>query len=187
MKLACTRIRRSMRLMPLALALTVPLMPTYAAADDVVLRPFVRGSWGEIVAARGGGPQIVHFWGLTCGPCRLEMPEWGQLLEQRPGLRLVTIHAERKPPDVSLVTKMLAESSLEGAESWIFDERFQEPLRREIDPAWHGELPRTLLVDHQGNTHTIVGSADITEVEKWLDAQGIAAIPRKTATPETTR
>ena len=32
---------------------------------------------------------------------------------------------------------------LAGAENWMFTDDFVERLRYEIDPQWHGEIPRT--------------------------------------------
>jgi thiol-disulfide isomerase/thioredoxin len=45
-----------------------------ACAND--LHQFVRGSWSDIRKAHAGKPTVVHFWGVTCGPCRIEMPNW---------------------------------------------------------------------------------------------------------------
>ena len=34
------------------------------------------GSWQALRQAHDGRPTIMHFWGLTCGPCLVELPEW---------------------------------------------------------------------------------------------------------------
>jgi len=41
------------------------------------MKPFGRGSWQEILRAHAGRPTIVHFWGVTCGPCKVELPLLG--------------------------------------------------------------------------------------------------------------
>ena len=140
-----------------------------AVADDV--RPFVRGTWEKIKTAHAGQPVAIHFWGVTCAPCRVEMPIWGQLVKERTDLKLVTIHAERIPPDARLVPKLLADAGLSSVEGWTFAERFQEPLRFEVDPEWHGEIPMTLLIGRDGVVKTIIGSAEPGDVRAWLDAQ----------------
>jgi len=139
------------------------------AHDD--LHPFVRGSWQKILAAHAGRPAVVHFWGLTCAPCRTEMPEWGKLLSERPDLNLVGIDADLVPNERDAVAATLAQTGLARAENWIFADAFLERLRHEIDPHWRGEIPRTMLVGRDGSITTIEGSADLKEVRAWLDLQ----------------
>lgn len=141
------------------------------ASDAQDVRPFVKGSWQQIKAAHVGAPVAIHFWGVTCAPCRVEMPVWGQLLKERADLKLVTIHADRIPPDARLVPQMLASAGLSTVESWRFAERFMEPLRFEVDPEWQGEIPMTLLVGRDGTTRTIIGSAEPDDIRAWLDDQ----------------
>lgn len=135
-------------------------------------QPFVSGSWEAIRKAHDGQPVIVHFWGVTCGPCRAEMPEWGKLLAERPGTPLVVVHAEPVPPKAALVSEQLAKVGLVPAENWYFAERFLEKLRFEIDPEWRGELPMTLLMGADGASRVIIGPADLGEVRQWLAERG---------------
>jgi thiol-disulfide isomerase/thioredoxin len=138
-------------------------------AGDV--QPFVRGTWAEIAQAHKGRPLIVHLWGVTCAPCRVEMPEWGKLLAKKPAAPVVILHAERLPPDPNVVGDMLNDAGLAGADTWAFSETALSRLRYEIDPKWLGELPMTLLIDAEGNRRTIIGSADMAEVEAWIATQ----------------
>ena len=41
----------------------------------------------------------------------------------------------------------------------------------EIDPAWAGELPRTVMIDREGKATVLPGVADLAQVRQWLDAQ----------------
>jgi thiol-disulfide isomerase/thioredoxin len=152
-----------------------------ALAADGDLRPFKRGSWQQIRRAHEGQPIVVHFWGLTCGPCRVEMPKWGRLLQERPDLKLITIDADLVPNAAELVTAELAKTGLAGAENWVFADDFVERLRFEINPRWRGEIPITLLIAADGKTKTIEGAADPGEVRTWLDAQ--KALPLATPAP----
>ena len=163
-----------MKKLLLALAiLALPLLANGTAAG-VEPRAFVRGSWNEILKAHGGEPTIVHFWGVTCGPCRTEMPQWGGLLRERPGLKLVVINADLVPNAPDAVAAMLDETGLAGAESWMFVDGFVERLRYEVDRQWRGEIPRTMLIGRDGSITTIEGSADMQVVRSWLDAQHAA-------------
>ncbi len=147
------------------------LATTLGAATEGELHSFKRGSWQEIRRAHAGTPIVVHFWGLTCGPCRTEMPKWGRLLQERPDLKLIVVDADLVPNTADAVSETLAKTGLSGAENWIFADDFTERLRFEVNPRWHGEIPMTLLLARDGKTTTIEGAADPAQVRAWLDAQ----------------
>ena len=153
-----------------ALALSVAAA-TAMATGDAQVRPFVRGSWQQIKTTHASQPVVIHFWGVTCAPCGVEMPIWGQLVKERADLKLVTIHADRIPPDTRAVPRMLSDAGLASTEGWTFAERFQEPLRFEVDPEWRGEIPMTLLIGRDGLVKTIIGSAEPHDIRAWLDEQ----------------
>jgi thiol-disulfide isomerase/thioredoxin len=138
-----------------------------ALADDA--RPFIRGSWQELRQQHQGKPTIVHFWGITCAPCMVEMPRWAKLAEADRDMDLVLVDAD--PVSEAADAPMLAKMGLSKTESWRFADDFSERLRYEIDPKWRGELPLTLLIGRDGAVRKIVGSADFTEVQHWLDDQ----------------
>jgi thiol-disulfide isomerase/thioredoxin len=150
------------------LILSLPLAWHRSAALEE-FSPFVRGSWKAILKAHAGQPTIVHFWGVTCGPCRTEMPRWGKLQQERPDMHLVVINADLVPNEANAVAAMLAQTGLVGAENWMFTDGFVERLRYEIDPQWHGEIPRTMLIGPDGSITTIEGAADLEAVRGWLD------------------
>jgi thiol-disulfide isomerase/thioredoxin len=138
------------------------------------LKPFGRGSWQDMLRSHAGRPTIAHFWGVTCGPCKVELPLLGAFMKDHPGVDVVTISADLVP-DLSAATQsMLAKSGLSSAENWIFNDGFVERLRFEIDPGWQGDIPRTMLISREGKITTIEGSAEMTEVEKWSDQQQAA-------------
>lgn len=153
------------------LLVTFMLALTAAGAQAADLQSFGRGSWSKLRAAHDGQPTVVHFWGLSCAPCLVEMPEWGKLRAERPDMKLVLVAADPVPQDSARVNDMLARAGLAKAENWAFTDRFNERLRYEIDPAWAGELPRTLLIDRDGKETVLTGVADLAEVRAWLDAQ----------------
>jgi thiol-disulfide isomerase/thioredoxin len=135
------------------------------------LEPFGRGSWKKILAAHGGRPLVVHFWGLSCSPCRKEMPHWGELLAGRPDAPIVMINADIVPNEIDDAQKFLQQSGLGTAENWIFEDDFVERLRYEVDPKWQGEIPLTLLIASDGTKTVIEGAAPAHVVVDWLDAQ----------------
>jgi thiol-disulfide isomerase/thioredoxin len=145
-----------------------------AAASEAQLKPFVRGSWQQVLNSHAGRPTLVHFWGVTCGPCKVELPLLGQFMKDHPGLEMVTISADLAPDIPGAAQSMLKKSGLSSAENWIFSDGFVERLRFEIDPHWQGDIPRTLLISRDGAITTIEGSAEISDLEKWLKPQAAA-------------
>lgn len=135
------------------------------------LRGFGRGTWPTLLAAHRGRPAIVHFWGVTCGPCMTELPEWGQFLRRHPEAPLVLIAADPAPQPTEALAAVLDRSGLAAAESWRFDAGFSERLYFEVDPDWQGELPRTTLLVANGAQDTWLGETDFARLDRWLAAQ----------------
>lgn len=155
------------------------VLQSLALAGATDIHSFERGSWQQIRKAHAGQPLVVHFWGVTCGPCRGEMPEWGRFLTERAGLHLVMIDADLVPNAPAAVQAMLDENGLSSrVENWMFNDDFVERLRYEIDPQWQGEIPRTLLIGADGTTTTLEGVADFADIGAWLDAQAAAPTSR---------
>jgi thiol-disulfide isomerase/thioredoxin len=146
-----------------------------AAEPPSGMKPFVRGSWQQMLRAHAGRPTMVHFWGVTCGPCKLELPLLGKFMKDHPGLDVVTISADLVPNLPQAARAMLDKAGLGAAENWLFSDGFVERLRFEIDPAWQGEIPRTMLIAPDGTATTIEGSAEIPDLEKWLAQQKVAS------------
>jgi thiol-disulfide isomerase/thioredoxin len=135
------------------------------------LKPFGRGSWQEVLRSHAGRATIVHFWGVTCGPCKVELPLLGAFMKDHSGIDVVTISADLVPDLPDATQSMLEKSGLSSAENWIFSDGFVERLRFEIDPGWQGDIPRTMLISREGTITTIEGSAEMRDVEKWSDQQ----------------
>ena len=159
-----------MRLRVLAIALLLLLATPVLAQVSIQLKPFGSGSWQELMKAHAGRPTIVHFWGVTCGPCKVELPQLGAFMKANPGIDVVTISADFVPDLPAATRAMLERSGLSEAENWIFD-GFADRLRFEIDPTWQGDIPRSLLITREGDMTTVEGAADMAELKNWLDRQ----------------
>lgn len=155
----------------LAAMLLLVALPSGVASEEGPLKPFERGSWQQVLRAHAGRPTLVHFWGVTCGPCKVELPVLGKFMKDHPAVDVVTVSADLVPDLPAATRSMLKRAGLSSAENWIFSDGFAERLRFEIDPAWQGDIPRTLLIGRDGAVTTIEGSAEIADFEKWSDAQ----------------
>jgi hypothetical protein len=92
-------------------------------------------------------------------------------MKGHPAIDVVTVSADLVPDLPDATRSMLQKSGLSAADNWIFSDGFADRLRFEVDPAWQGDIPRTLLISRDGAITTIEGSAEIAELEKWSDAQ----------------
>src|SRR5262245_60511931 len=150
------------------LAVLSVLVPTHSQAD-ALMHEFRRGSWQGILKAHAGRPTMVHFWSVTCGPCKVELPLIGAYLKEEPRLDVVMISADLVPSMRDATLAMLKNAGLDNTENWIFSDAFVERLRFEIDPAWQGDIPRTVLIARDGAVTTIEGTVEIDDLRKWLD------------------
>ncbi|MGD0634954.1 MAG: TlpA disulfide reductase family protein [Beijerinckiaceae bacterium] len=152
----------------------IALIPGGACAGD--LQPFASGSWAEILKAHAGRPTIIHFWGLTCGPCRIEMANWGKLIARRHGFDFITIDTDMVPGPPEQVEAFLSNAGLPASgEAWRFDDGFAEKLYFQVDPKWQGEIPMTVFLGRDGRTERIVGAVEPKTVDLWLDGQEATA------------
>ncbi len=135
------------------------------------LKPFERGSWRELLRAHAGHPTLIHFWGVTCGPCKIELPELGRFMKDHPDIDVVTVSADLVPNLPAATQSMLDKAGLAAAENFIFNDGYVERLRFEIDPSWPGDIPRTVLVGRDGSISTIEGSAEMADLDRWSSEQ----------------
>src|SRR6185436_6855568 len=123
------------RQVAIGLFLMALLASASASEAQPELMPFGRGSWQKLLHAHVGHPTIVHFWGVTCGPCKVELPLLGAFMRDHQGVDMVTISADLVPNLPAATSTMLQKAGLGSAENWIFDDGFVERLRFEVDPA----------------------------------------------------
>lgn len=149
------------------IALSFAPATTWAVQE---IRPFVRGSYQQIVSARQGKPFIVSFWSLSCGYCMDEMAMLKKLARKHPRLDLVLI-ATDAPEEKESVAAALAKFAPRKAETWLFADSYKEPLFFEIDKQWHGELPRTYFFTAKGQVTAFSGKLERAAVDQWIKQQ----------------
>ncbi|MEQ1908351.1 MAG: TlpA family protein disulfide reductase [Vicinamibacterales bacterium] len=162
--------RRGCQVVVLAALLGVVAVPS---GND--LRPFVRGSWKQIRQAHHDQPLVVHFWGVTCAPCMTELPKWGQLHTQRPKANIVFVAADPIPIDPPNIEAAITRTGIGTAENWMFSDSFLERLRFEVNPAWGGELPYTVLIGADGTMTATAGVTEASAISAWLDKQTVGS------------
>lgn len=149
----------------LAFILTLSICGS-ALADTTPLKSYQAGDWKAITKSANGAPMAIHFWGVTCPACVKEMPQWGQFVKNNPNAKIVFIQVD----DVSMdsIKKMLSKAGLDKANNYYIAAPFDERLRYEIDPQWHGETPTTIVIDKSGKAVRKTGLIDFHQLHKFL-------------------
>lgn len=153
-----------------ALCLTILSVAPSAALATQEMKPFVRGSYQQIISARQGKPFIIGFWSLNCGYCKVELAMLKKLTKKYPKLDLVLVSTDTLEEE-KMVSATLAKHSLNKTESWLFADSYADRLRFEIDKKWYGELPRTYFFSTNGEIKAISGKLEQNEVELWIKEQ----------------
>jgi thiol-disulfide isomerase/thioredoxin len=148
-----------------AVALLLAAWPAWAAWAEE-LKPFVRGSMEQLVAARQGKPFLLGFWSLTCSHCQEELALLGEFSQKHPGAQVVLV-ATDTPEEGAAIRATLQCHGLDSSESWVFAEAFVDRLRFEVDRQWRGELPRTYFYDSAHRATAVSGKLDSARLERW--------------------
>lgn len=139
-----------------------------AFADRPNLKPYQSGDWSSLVKSANGAPIAIHFWGVTCPACVKEMPLWGNFLKNNQNAKVIFIQVDDVTPES--MQKMLNKAGLEKANNYFVVGSFDERLRYEIDPKWHGETPTTMLIDKNGKATRKTGLMNFQQLQSSLIA-----------------
>ncbi len=139
-----------------------------ALADKPNLKLYQGGDWSSLVKTANGTPVAIHFWGVTCPACVKEMPLWGNFLKSNQNVKVIFIQVDDVTPES--MQKMLIKAGLEKANNYYVVGPFDERLRYEIDPKWHGETPTTILVDKNGRVTRKTGLMNFQQLQSSLIA-----------------
>ena len=63
---------------------------------------------------------------------------------------------------------MLNKAGLEKANNYYVSAGFDERLRYEVDPQWHGETPTTIFIDQNGKASRKTGLIDFQQLPSKL-------------------
>lgn len=119
-------------------------LPSLSGATEWAL-----GSESEALASIAGHPTLIHFWSVSCGICKENMPKVAEWRDGRydEGLRVIAIHMPRYPID----------SDVEAVKVAIEKHGFTEPCAidnmhalRDAFQNEPGYVPAYYLFDEQG-------------------------------------
>lgn len=131
------------------------------------LHPFTAQSLADIKGRFSGRPFMLTLWSLTCTHCAKELQLLGKLARTDKAMPLVIVSTD-SPDDGKDIQAALLRFGLAHLDTWVFADAVPERLRQRIDPAWHGELPRSYLFDstHRAEAHS--GVLEEKKLKQWF-------------------
>ena len=107
---------------------------------------WLAGSAGEASQDLEGHPVLIHFWSLSCGMCKDNLPrvtEWREKYRDA-GLRLIAIHMPRYPQDqdVAVVRETAEQLGITEPRAIDNEHRLRDAFQNE-----HGYVPAYYLFD----------------------------------------
>lgn len=127
-----------------------------------------------------GHPTLVHFWSMSCGICKENMPrisEWREELKEQ-GLRVIAVHMPRYEAD----------TDVEGVRALIGELKITEPCavdnEHKLKDAFqneHGYVPAYYLFDGQGKLRSFAaGERGLDLLKATLDRVMAQVVPVQT-------
>ena len=144
----------------------VVMMTSVSVFSENLIRPFISGSYSQILEKRSK-PFVLILWSLDCPSCYKELEMLSQFNKRhiQHDIVLVSTDIEASNNEIQAVLK---EYKLEHIESWVFSGTSDESLRFEVDPSWHGELPRSYLFKTRDKKQVISGLLVEKNLLAWM-------------------
>lgn len=118
-------------------------MPSLEGATE-----WLSGSAEEILKETEGRPVLIHFWSLSCGMCKENLPRVADWREKygEAGLRLIAIHMPRFPADTNVddVREAIDKYGIIEPRAVDNDHKLRDAFQNE-----HGYVPAYYLFDEQ--------------------------------------
>ena len=130
------------------------------------LQPFGPDAFSELKVRYASEPVLVLLWSVDCQHCKEGMARAATVRGEHPELNLVIVNVDAGE-DAAEVERILDALALSDADNWQFVEAPAARLRATIDPEWYGELPRSYLIDANGNVEGFSGRLLPEFLEYW--------------------
>ncbi|WP_256361250.1 hypothetical protein [Methylomonas koyamae] len=108
-----------MKTLILFLSLVVASLNGAAQADQTPIKPFVPGSYQQILAANAGKPLMLAIWSVDCPSCLKDMAVINQLHDKHPTLKIVMLAADEAEA-MPEIQRIVDTHKLGNLENWAF-------------------------------------------------------------------
>lgn len=147
------------------LVLSIALLAMSCVAT--ALEPLHRGDYQQVLEQQPR-PLLVVLWSVDCPPCYDELAALGRLHQEGETLPVVLVNTDtRRSSDEVAAT--LQQHNTDALPNYQFADPVPARQRREIDPNWYGELPRSYLIEEdsiQGHSGTLTEE----RLRQWLQS-----------------
>lgn len=134
-------------------------------AEQTALKPFVSGSYQQLLTSKTNKPFMLVVWSITCSSCLKDMALLHKVHQANPKLNIVML-ATDDASATEQIQQILSKNQLTDLENWLFADENAQKLRYEIDPHWFGELPRTYFFDKSHKREGISGVLSQADYEQ---------------------
>ena len=130
------------------------------------IKTFKQGSYSQIIQQHTGQSFLLIFWSLDCPSCFQELEVISQLPEavQKKIVLISTNDDELKQDIINTIT----EFNLTQIDIWLFEQENAHYLRQQVDPTWHGELPKAYYFNSDHQRQILTGVLAIGELKEKL-------------------
>jgi thiol-disulfide isomerase/thioredoxin len=142
---------------------------------------WLSGSPGEALKDAEGRPVLIHFWSVSCGMCKDNLPrvaEWRDKYAAA-GLRVIAIHMPRYPEDtnVGVVRETAEKYQIIEARAIDNEHKLRDAFQNE-----HGYVPAYYLFDEQHKLKSFAAGEYGTKVMEPALERLLGAPTAKSAT-----
>ena len=131
----------------------------------LAVEPLHSGDYRQHVDAHSR-PLLVILWSVDCPPCHDELAALGALQNDFPNMPVMIINTDSHLPSEQ-VDVVLGQHGIADLQHFQFADPVPARQRREIDPQWYGELPRSYLMETDKTTpHS--GAVSESALRGWL-------------------
>lgn len=147
------------------LVLSIALLAASCVAT--ALEPLHRGDYQQVLEQQPR-PLLVVLWSVDCPPCYDELAVLGRLHQEGETLPVVLINTDTRRSSDEVATT-LQQHNTDALPNYQFADPVPARQRREIDPNWYGELPRSYLIE-EDSTQGHSGTLTEERLRQWLQS-----------------
>ena len=144
------------------------LLTNTAKAESPSLKPFITGSYQQLLSSNTGKPFMLAIWSITCPSCIKDMIVLNAVHKAHPEINIIMLSTD-DIAETAEAQKILANNQLSDIEQWIYAEENSQKLQFEIDPTWYGELPRTYFFNKTHQREGVSGVLSKEDYEARID------------------